>query len=93
MHIDVAAREQLRRPYRLGVLAGATRQRAEQLMYSSRCLARPGGNVTGLANQLSDTASKRLELLRRGALNAGAMSFARRISHVRTRSSPVGDHG
>jgi putative ABC transport system substrate-binding protein len=27
-------------------------------------LARPGGNVTGLANQLSDTASKRLELLR-----------------------------
>jgi putative ABC transport system substrate-binding protein len=26
-------------------------------------LARPGGNVTGLANQLSDTASKRLELL------------------------------
>jgi putative ABC transport system substrate-binding protein len=27
-------------------------------------LARPGGNVTGLSNQLSDTASKRLELLR-----------------------------
>src|SRR5262249_37088360 len=26
--------------------------------------ARPGGNVTGLSNQLSDTASKRLELLR-----------------------------
>ena len=27
-------------------------------------LARPGGNVTGLANQISDTAGKRLELLR-----------------------------
>src|SRR6516165_4811222 len=27
-------------------------------------LARPGGNVTGLSNQLSDTGSKRLELLR-----------------------------
>jgi putative tryptophan/tyrosine transport system substrate-binding protein len=27
-------------------------------------LARPGGNVTGLSNQLGDTASKRLELLR-----------------------------
>ena len=27
-------------------------------------LARPGGNVTGLSNQLSDTSSKRLELLR-----------------------------
>jgi len=27
-------------------------------------LARPGGNVTGLSNQLPDTASKRLELLR-----------------------------
>src|SRR5262245_34882295 len=27
-------------------------------------LARPGGNVTGLANQLSDAASKKLELLR-----------------------------
>jgi putative ABC transport system substrate-binding protein len=27
-------------------------------------LARPGGNVTGLANQISDTAGKRLEILR-----------------------------
>ena len=27
-------------------------------------LARPGGNVTGLSNQLADTAAKRLELLR-----------------------------
>src|SRR5215469_17678321 len=27
-------------------------------------LARPGGNLTGLSNQLGDTASKRLELLR-----------------------------
>jgi putative ABC transport system substrate-binding protein len=27
-------------------------------------LARPGGNVTGLANQISDTAGKKLELLR-----------------------------
>jgi putative ABC transport system substrate-binding protein len=27
-------------------------------------LARPGGNVTGLSNQIADTASKRLELLR-----------------------------
>ena len=27
-------------------------------------LARPGGNVTGLSNQISDTGSKRLELLR-----------------------------
>src|SRR5262249_17001420 len=27
-------------------------------------LARPGGNVTGLANQISDTAGKRLEFLR-----------------------------
>src|SRR6516165_4312052 len=27
-------------------------------------LARPGGNVTGLSNQLSDTSPKRLELLR-----------------------------
>ena len=27
-------------------------------------LARPGGNVTGLSNQLVDTSSKRLELLR-----------------------------
>src|SRR5262245_60885636 len=28
------------------------------------CLARPGGNVTGLANQMSDTVGKKLELLR-----------------------------
>jgi putative ABC transport system substrate-binding protein len=27
-------------------------------------LARPGGNITGLANQVSDTAGKKLELLR-----------------------------
>jgi putative ABC transport system substrate-binding protein len=27
-------------------------------------LARPGGNVTGLANQISDTSGKKLELLR-----------------------------
>src|SRR5262249_57405165 len=27
-------------------------------------LARPGGNVTGLSNQMADTAAKRLELLR-----------------------------
>src|SRR5205085_3205428 len=27
-------------------------------------LARPGGNVTGLANQISDTGGKKLELLR-----------------------------
>src|SRR5262249_31112168 len=33
----IYAREQLCRPYRLGVPARATRQRADPLMYSSRC--------------------------------------------------------
>jgi putative tryptophan/tyrosine transport system substrate-binding protein len=32
-------------------------------------LARPGGNVTGLSNQLTDTAGKRLELLRNAVPN------------------------
>ena len=38
-------------------------------------LARPGGNVTGLSNQISDTSPKRLELLR----------------EVVPRSAPIGD--
>jgi putative ABC transport system substrate-binding protein len=40
-------------------------------------LARPGGNITGLASQVSDTAGKKLEIPARGP----------------PRSSPVGDHG
>ena len=34
-------------------------------------LARPGGNVTGLSNQLADTAAKRLELLSRSLVLEG----------------------
>ena len=53
-------------------------------------LARPGGNVTGLANQISDTAGKKLEFLRevvpglrRLAIMANVGNPACRVGHGR----------
>jgi putative tryptophan/tyrosine transport system substrate-binding protein len=47
-------------------------------------LARPGGNVTGLSNQLPDAASKRLELLRE------VLPGLRRLVILADVSSPIG---
>ncbi len=47
-------------------------------------LARPGGNVTGLSNQATDTAGKRLELLRE------AVPGLRRLAILANVSSPQG---
>jgi putative ABC transport system substrate-binding protein len=53
-------------------------------------LARPGGNATGLANQISDTGGKKLELLReavpgfrRLAIMANVGNPRRRVGHAR----------
>jgi putative ABC transport system substrate-binding protein len=62
-------------------------------------LARPGGNVTGLSNQASDLAGKRLEILRevvpalrRLAImgNSGNASIAREMDEVRTLARSLG---
>src|SRR5947199_410438 len=46
----------------IGLLASSTA--AAELPRRTACLARPGGNVTGFSVQLTDTAGKRIELLR-----------------------------
>src|SRR5437764_1375447 len=62
-------------------------------------LARPGGNVTGLSNQLTDAAGKRLELLRevvpglrRVAImaNAGSPPAVLEMSEVQTTARTLG---
>src|SRR5262249_55381167 len=47
-------------------------------------LVRPGGNVTGLSNQLPDSAGKRIELLR------GIMPDLRRLAILTNIGSPIG---
>jgi putative ABC transport system substrate-binding protein len=57
-----------------------------------RSLARPGGNVTGVSNQMPDTAAKRLELVKEGIrLNSreSVRSFKGIISDDVSESPPV----
>jgi putative tryptophan/tyrosine transport system substrate-binding protein len=44
-------------------------------------LARPGGNVTGLSSQATDTAGKRLELLREIVINLGRLAIIGNVSN------------
>src|SRR6516164_6266378 len=44
-------------------------------------LARPGGNVTGLSNQMADTAAKRLELLREVAPGLRRLAILGNVSN------------
>ena len=44
-------------------------------------LARPGGNVTGLSNQQSDTAAKRLELLREIVPRLGRLAILANVGN------------